>query len=262
MARVALDAARDQRGFYDARYSSGYMQDFGHVFEATRFRQVAQTLAVLRRAGARPRSALDYGCGEGRWFALLRETFPEASTAGCDISGQALELASEEWPRAQLTLMEDERVPLPERSFELILSIEVLEHVADARRATGEIGRLLAPSGTAVITTPCANRGSLEWAINHARRGLESTPDGYGRFASDEPSHLRRLRARDLAALLTDAGLDVKRVLYSGHLFTTLMGALPGLRPRRLRAAIGMLDWRLFRRLPNGSTMIVVARKP
>ncbi len=94
--------------------------------------------------------------------------------------------------------MEDERVPLPDRSVELIISIEVLEHVADVRRASTEIGRLLAPLGTAVISTPCANRGSLEWAINRVRGGLHTTADGFGRFASDEPSHLRRLGAPDL----------------------------------------------------------------
>jgi SAM-dependent methyltransferase len=261
MAQLAFEAANDQRRYYDARYRSGYMQDFSHVFEATRFRQVAATLALLRRSGLDPHSALDYGCGEGRWFALLNEAFPSASVVGCDISERALELAGAQWPQAHLTLMGNERAPLPERSFDLIISIEVLEHVADVRAATSEIGRLLAPAGTALITTPCANRGSLEWAINRARDGIQSTTDGYGRFASDEPSHLRRLRARDLHSLLGDAGLLVERVLYSGHLFTTLIGAIPGLRPRRLRAGVGMLDWRLFRQLPNGSTMIVVARK-
>jgi SAM-dependent methyltransferase len=261
MAQVALEAAHDQRRYYDARYRSGYMQDFSHVFEATRRRQVAATVALLRRSGLEPHRALDYGCGEGRWFALLKQAFPNASIAGCDISKRALELAGAQWPQAHLTLMDDERAPLPERAFDMIISIEVLEHVGDVRSATGEIGRLLAPEGTALITTPCANRGSLEWALNRARGGLQPTTDGYGRFATDEPSHLRRLRARDLHTLLADAGLLVERVLYSGHLFTTLIGAIPGLRPRRLRAGVGMLDWRLFRRLPNGSTMVVVARK-
>ena len=59
-----------------------------------------------------------------------------------------------------------------------------------------------------------------------------------------------------------NAGLRIERVLYSAHLFTTLVGWVPGLRPRRLRTAIGMLDWQLFRHLSAGATMIVVASKP
>jgi SAM-dependent methyltransferase len=261
MPDVATEAAEDQRQFYDARYGAGYMHDFGHVFEATRLRQVTETLQMLRRAGLSPGTALDYGCGEGKWFPLLRDVFPGSAVAGCDISPRALELAREQWPDAQLTLMEDERVQLPDQSFELLISIEVLEHVARLAAATTEIGRLLAPGGRAVITTPCANKGSLEWAYNRIRGGLQTTEEGYGRFATDEPSHLRRLRSAELSALLRSAGLEIERVLFSGHMFTTLVGWVPGLRPRRLRAAIGMLDWQLFRRLPNGSTMIVIARK-
>ena len=70
------------------------------------------------------------------------------------------------------------------------------------------------------------------------------------------------MRSRSLAAQLEGAGLTVQRTLYSGHGFTSLVGSVPGLRPKRLRLAIGMLDWHLFRRFPNGSTMIMIAGKP
>ncbi|MGI8622982.1 MAG: class I SAM-dependent methyltransferase [Solirubrobacteraceae bacterium] len=262
MPEIAIGAAEDQRGFYDARYAAGYMQDFGHVFEATRLRQVDAALGLLRAQGAVPARTLDYGCGEGRWFETLERTFPSTAITGCDISPRALELARAMFPRAvELSLMQDERTALSDASFDLVVSVEVLEHVADVRRACGEIGRLVAPGGWALITTPCANRFSLEWIVNRMRGGLQPSADGFGRFATDEPSHLRRLRSADLCTMLTDFGLVVDRVLFSGHLFTTLMGAVPGLRPKRTRAAVGMLDWRLLRRWPNGSTMVVLAHK-
>ena len=114
MAKIALQAVREQRHFYDERYRTGYMQDFGHVFEATRHRQVSEIFKLLARAGVSPRRVIDYGCGEGRWFSLVHDAFPQAEISGCDISGRALELAGEQWPEAKLTLMEDERVPLPD----------------------------------------------------------------------------------------------------------------------------------------------------
>ena len=57
-----------------------------------------------------------------------------------------------------------------------------------------------------MLTTPCANPGSLEWVLNRRRGGLQRTADGYGRFATDEPGHLRRLTSRDLRVLLRAPG--------------------------------------------------------
>ena len=261
MPQVAPSARSAQKEFYDARYETGYMRDFVHVYEATRLRQVSAVLRRLARAGVRPESILDYGCGEGRWFDVLGETFPGAQLGGADISARGLDIAHRDHPDARLVLMDDERVPLEDGSQDLVLSVEVLEHVADVARATAEIGRLLRPGGIAVVTTPCANPLSLEWTVNRLRGGLEPTPDGYGRFATDEPGHLRRLRSRDLDVLLSAAGMQTERTYFGAHGFTILMAWLRGVRFSRVRAAIGMLDWWLLRRAPNGATVVTIARR-
>ena len=161
--------------------------------------------------------------------------------------------------------MEDEGVPVGDDAFDLILSVEVLEHVTDVDVATREFGRLLAPGGTLVVTTPCANPGSLEWWLNRRSGSLQTTADGYGRFGTDEPGHLRRLTSRDLRVLLSRAGLVVERVDFRAHLFTPLVARLPnrigGTLPRAA-ASVALLDWRLLRRFPNGATMIAVAHRP
>ena len=50
-----------------------------------------------------------------------------------------------------------EGLPFPDGSFDLILSHEVLEHVADDRQAVDEMSRLLRPGGRLVLFVP--NRG-------------------------------------------------------------------------------------------------------
>jgi SAM-dependent methyltransferase len=256
-------AKDDQAAFYDARYDRGYMEDFFEPYEACRRVTVQETLA---RIDARPARILDYGCGQGRYLALLRERFGAASLAGCDVSEVGLQQARAAYPEAQFTAMADERVPLPDGSFDLILSVEVLEHVGDVELATQELGRLLAPGGHLVVTTPCANPGSFEWVLNRLRGGLQATPDGYGRFATDEPGHLRRLTSRDMRVLLGRAGLQVQRIDFRAHLFSALMVRIPRRVARvigpRATTAFGLLDWRLFKRLPNAATMVVVARRP
>lgn len=247
---------------YDQRYERGYMQDFSDLYEACRVVTVRETLA---RLPDEPRRVLDYGCGQGRYLDLLRERFPIASLVGSDISRVALDIARRRHPEAEYLLMNDERVSEDDGAFDLILSVEVLEHVADVDIATREFGRLLAPGGILVVTTPCANPGSLEWFLNRRSGGLQTSADGFGRFATDEPGHLRRLTSRDLRVLLARAGVVVDRVDFRAQLFTTLMARLPQRiepRVRPVAVAVALLDWRLMRRLPNGATMLVVAHRP
>jgi SAM-dependent methyltransferase len=249
------------QNLYDSRYAAGYMEDFPNLYETTRLQCMRDVLARLRANGFVPETCLDYGCGGGRWFGMLREQFPDARITGSDISTVALEQARERHPDAELVEMSAEPVSVPDESFDL-----VLEHVTDVALATAELGRVLRPGGVAVISTPCADRFSLEWILNRLTGGLQPSADGYGRFASDEPGHLRRLSSSDLTELLARAGLGTERVYHSAHLFTTLAVWPERIRgyqriPLRLRAAIARLDWHLFRRLSNGATMIAVAAK-
>ena len=73
---------------------------------------------------------------------------PTAPLVGSDISRVALDTAQRRHPDASFLLMDDERVPDGNGAFDLIVSVQVLEHVADVDAATREFGRLLAPGGT------------------------------------------------------------------------------------------------------------------
>jgi SAM-dependent methyltransferase len=158
--------------------------------------------------------------------------------------------------------MASESAPWPDASFDFLISIEVLEHVADVHRATREIGRLLKPGGMALITTPCANRYSFEWLAQKMSGGLQPSHDGFGRFSSDEPGHLRRLNDGHMRTLLGTAGVQAQRFYHRTHFFGSV-AEMPLVRrlPQRVRAKIAMMDWHLFKHLPNGATMLVVAKK-
>jgi SAM-dependent methyltransferase len=253
----------DERGFYNARYQRGYMQDFDDPYEACRVVTIDETLQHLP---IEPKRILDFGCGEGRYLGVVGKHFPLAALTGCDVSNVALEHAASHCPGASFVHILDGLVPLPDSSFDLILCIEVLEHVADVEHTTRELGRLLAPNGYLVVTTPCANVGSFEWFVNWRGHGIQRTPDGYGRFATDEPGHLRRLTSRDLRVLLQRSGMTVERVDFRAQLFAALMVRIPRRITRAVGTAViarfGLLDWRLFRKMPNAATMVAVARRP
>ena len=263
-AFVAPQALVDPKQFYDDRYAQGYMQGFSDMYEACRLHTVRSVLRALRREGFTPRRALDYGCGEGRYLAVWRALFPGCALTACDISDQAMRHAARRVSDVTFVPMTDECVALDDRHFDLVTSIEVLEHVRDADKAIGEIARLLRAGGLLLLTTPSANRYSVEWLVNRARGGLLRSFDGYGRFATDEPGHLRRLDDAQLTALLRRHGLTPLRLLHRAHLFTPLAtrlaARLPWL-PPALWTQLALLDWHLLRWLPNGATVLVVARR-
>jgi SAM-dependent methyltransferase len=182
---------------------------------------------------------------------------------GCDVSDRGLDIARTRYPEARYLSMQDESVGLENASMDMILSIEVLEHVRDVKRAIGEIGRVLRPAGKVLVTTPCANKYSLEWFYNGFTGGLERSFDGYGRFATDEPSHLRRLNDEDLLSLLQNAGIVVCSLRHRTHLFTTAVEWIKPLRllPASVQRMIALLDWRLFKGLPNGASMLALGEK-
>ena len=260
---VSGDALRDPKAFYDARYRRGYMRDFSALYETCRLAAIRELFTWLKADGLAPQTILDYGCGEGRYIDILGQAFPQAALHGCDISEQALEIARNEHPQASYTAMADERVDLPDGFCEMVICVEVLEHVRDARRTVQEIARVLAPGGIAVVSTPCANKLSFEWLYNRLAGGLQPSFDRYGRFATDEPGHLRRLTDRHVRALFADAGIRSEKIYHRGHVFSTVADWLrpAWLLSDRWRLRLALLDWRFFKHLPNGASMLAVGRK-
>jgi len=122
-----------------------------YVWRAGQARRLAW---ILDAAGDRARGrVLDDGCGLGLYLERLGAG---ARTAvGVEFDAERARLAGGRGLRAAQAA--GEHLPFPDSAFDLILSHEVLEHVADDRGAMQEIARVLAPGGRAVIFVP--NRG-------------------------------------------------------------------------------------------------------
>lgn len=95
---------------------------------------------ILHAAEGRERGrVLDNGCGIGAYLAQLA---PLAEAAfGLEIDPQHARSAGAAVPT--ITSGRSERLPFPDDCFDLVLSHEVLEHVADDRRAVAEMVRTL-----------------------------------------------------------------------------------------------------------------------
>ena len=134
-----------------------------------------------------PTSILEVGVGEAEVATRVRERYPDARFVGIDLPDP--ELAAN-WAARGLagTFADISRLPFPDGTFDLVLAIEVLEHVPHPPAAIRELSRLA--TGDLVLSVP---REPIWRAGNLARRRyvgtLGNTPGhvnhwSKGRFAS------------------------------------------------------------------------------
>jgi SAM-dependent methyltransferase len=122
-----------------------------YVWRAGQDRRLRLILeAAGERAGGR---VLDNGCGVGAY--LVRLAHGAAAAHGLEFDGERAQRAGE--AHANVAQAAGEALPYPHAAFDLVLSHEVLEHVADDRRSVEEIVRVLTPGGRLVLFVPNRN---------------------------------------------------------------------------------------------------------
>src|SRR5258708_4167343 len=135
----------------DLRFRSEY--DYA-LFE---YYRSAKVIAFLERAGVSIGGrVLDAGCGGGGMpLSLAEEVRAVVRIAPCHRFGAAgLRLArARGLPDLPFAPADGMALPLPDRSFDLVLSHAVIEHVADAPLYLRECARVLAPGGRVYLST-------------------------------------------------------------------------------------------------------------
>jgi SAM-dependent methyltransferase len=209
---------------------------FAHV--ARRLRAVVGDLVGAAALDARS-TVVDLGCAD----APYRDLLGGVAYVGVDLPGN---------PRADVELRPDGTVPLPDGSADLVLSTQVLEHVADPGAYLAECARLLRPGGQLLLTT-------------HGIMYLHRDPTDYWRWTCD-----------GLVRVVEAAGLEVterRGVLgLVGASLQLLQAGVARRAPRPLRTPLVVAFQALIAladrvtseeaRWENGLVLAVLARKP
>ena len=158
--------------------------------------------------------ALDVGCGAG----LLCEPLARlgAQVTGVDAAEQSIGVAAAHADGMGLTIdyRSGELAELGLGPFDLVTSMEVLEHVADKPAFVAQLARHLAPGGLLVLSTPNRTPASRALLVG-AAEAVGAVPRGthdWHDFVTPE----------ELAALLAGAGLEVTEM--RGIAFSPLKG--------------------------------------
>ena len=246
---------------YDRRYSGNYRQDLSG-YEVARWKAVEHFVTrVTNLSGAK--RVMDYGAGSGLHVDLWERIFPDAELHFCDISSVGIEKLKTSFPKYEehCSVIQDNRADASDQEFDVVVSIEVMEHVEDLTAYLTDVCRLLKPGGHFVWTTPCSNELSIEDVYAKMTGTIDPTAEGYRRWRWEEPTHIRRMKSGEAEQRLRDVGFTNVDFRFRAHLFSFLVSALPHRWLRRAGQPLMYLDYSLFRRLRNGASMIGVARK-
>jgi ubiquinone/menaquinone biosynthesis C-methylase UbiE len=154
------------------------------------------TLSQVRHwLGAKPAVIMDVGCSSGAMLKLLLREFRDSSILGADYVRGPLDVLAGRLSGVPLLQFDLTACPLPDRSLDGIVLLNVLEHIEEDDAALAQIARILKPGGIVVIEVPAG----------------PNLYDIYDR----QLLHHRRYRMRELIEKVSCQGL---RVLTQSHL--------------------------------------------
>lgn len=173
----------------------------------------------------RPRDILDAGCGRGDHAIYLARRYPEAHVLGIDVDERLVERSREAArllgvPNVRFEVGDLARIDA-QAAFDLIVSIDVLEHIREQEAALDGLARALRPGGIAFYHIPTVRERPVPFS---ARLG--------GFHAWAEVEHIAEDQTWDsFGAAVRESGLrvlDQQRTFgfYTGELATSLF-AMP-----------------------------------
>ncbi len=97
---------------------------------------------------------LDMGCGEGYGSATLAQKARQV--VGTDRSEEVIAYAAKKYPLKNLEFrcMPGEKQDFPDGSLDVVVCLELIEHVEDYAAVMKEMHRVLQPGGTLILSTP------------------------------------------------------------------------------------------------------------
>lgn len=164
----------DERDFYGRDYWFGHQAELGHVDIEERARadlaeRCLYWLRTLLRYRRPPGSALELGCAHGGFVALLRSVGFDAQ--GLELSPSIADFARRSFGIPVLVGPVEEQ-QLPVASLDLVLAMDVLEHLEDPLRTLAHCAHLLRPHGAFVFQSPCYPEGATYEELQAGRSGF------------------------------------------------------------------------------------------
>ncbi|OGI67958.1 hypothetical protein A2738_03875 [Candidatus Nomurabacteria bacterium RIFCSPHIGHO2_01_FULL_42_15] len=135
-------------------------KDFGEANRKYELDRIEYELALGIMAGREfGNDVLDVGAGKGEFTDMLSKRGYRVNCV--EGTKKLFEELKEKGYKSVLVDLEEEKLPFPDNSFDLVVSLEVIEHLWNTDHYLSELKRVVKPNGYVIITTPNYNYWSF-----------------------------------------------------------------------------------------------------
>lgn len=140
--------------YYEKGVRENILQRIWHENKLSTFKKII--------TGLNFKNILDIGCAGGTITNNISHIFPQAKITGVDVYPRAIEYGRRKYPDIKFVLGDAQNIPFKNKSFDLVVCYETLEHLINPLEALREIKRVLKSDGVALIAM---DSGSLLFQI-------------------------------------------------------------------------------------------------
>jgi methionine biosynthesis protein MetW len=162
---------------------------------------------------------LDVGIGTGAMMHWLRHKGIEAS--GVDLSRNLVVNMLEKGFDVQLTDLNEAGLPFADGEFDIVISLNVIEHVIDPVSFMAEISRVCKPGGHALISTD--NSRALKYILELLFKG--HFPGTSQEQSGWDCGHLHYFTSKDVVRLAREHGFNVHGSVGVSNISNDLRGS-------------------------------------
>ena len=155
-------------------------------------------------------SVVDIGCGYG-W---LLDYFDSAKrVCGSDISEHAIEVARKRSPSREFKVADIQAGVAFDSKFDLVLAINVIEHLPNPAAGIKAICDALKPGGITLVHLPTVNNAFNKWEYKY--------------LYDSDPTHIYRPKGSEIRKMFEDNGLKTMRDSFLPHFPAWLTRLIP-----------------------------------
>ncbi|MDO9128355.1 MAG: methyltransferase domain-containing protein [Anaerolineales bacterium] len=234
---------------FDASYFST------HTYKDVSFARYSQYwwsnrfyVILARRYGKRGARLLEIGSGLGHLVGQLEGHF---ETFAADVNPWALKQSLQVAGCTLHVLSSAEELPFADESFGVVISKHVVEHLPQPEKAIAELGRVTAPQGVLILSTPNLDSLLKLWKGKHWI--------GY-----QDPTHISLKPPAEWLALIRNADFSPQLVFADGFWDVPYIPVVPKAIQKLFFGSLGGLQAMtgfVFLPLKWGESMMVIARK-
>jgi SAM-dependent methyltransferase len=162
------------------------------------------------------KKVLDIGCGTGWLMKLIAETLDRSIVYGIDISFNAL---SENPFKGTIAVADAQRLPLKDRSVDVAIFSDVLEHLSDIKLALTESYRVLKSDGQLLVFFPADfQKPYMFWVARSFNLPFK--------LKLEQVGHVQMCSVKEFFSLLSEVGFVIDEYYFSYHFLGSLLDYL------------------------------------